>query len=456
MTERPARASRLRFWPWLVIALTTIPSVWYVFDFEDDIDPELPSVVRPTFSRYPPAAYRFAEACDTIDHVAVYVSSAALVLAAWGWFRSPHRRLWIAAVALSAAGFWHAATPAPLADGWYGLGWRTIFDPRVPAANRLIIVGLAAVVAAVVVRSLLARPVRAAWNAARAHGILGLLIAAVIFMVMRQIGWLDWEPFGFWPRWFYVWGLFAWAFALVKVVPAAPPRWSRAAIVALMMLVSLGLDFTGRGLFWYQRPIARLKEVVPGRLYLSAMPTYVGLQLAQPRYHFRTIINLYPEHTTEQSPYWHDELRFASEHGLNYEGNESSDGTGGEDFVARTLELSRDPKTWPILVHCHASMDRSPAWVGIYRFVVEGWPLADAIREIERHRGLRPKAAVTVLYTQILPKIAPERCAQDPTFALLKECAGASAEPTAQVALRPRPETSADGRRRSAESSPRR
>ena len=62
-----------------------------------------------------------------------------------------------------------------------------------------------------------------------------------------------------------------------------------------MVLVSLGLDFTGRGLFWYQRPIARLKEVVPGRLYLSAMPTYLGLQLAQPRYHFRTIINLYPE-----------------------------------------------------------------------------------------------------------------------------------------------------------------
>ncbi len=92
MTERPRRASRLRFWPWLVLALTTIPAVWYVFDYENDIDPELPRVVRPTFSPYPPAAYRFAEACDTIDHVAVYVSSAALVLAAWGWFRNPRAR----------------------------------------------------------------------------------------------------------------------------------------------------------------------------------------------------------------------------------------------------------------------------------------------------------------------------------------------------------------------------
>jgi hypothetical protein len=119
MSERPPGASRLRFWPWAVLALTAIPAAWYVLDYENDIDPELPGVVRPTFSPYPPAAYRFAEACDTIDHVAVYVSSAALVLAAWGWFRNPRARLWLAAAALSAAGFWHAATPGPLADGWY-------------------------------------------------------------------------------------------------------------------------------------------------------------------------------------------------------------------------------------------------------------------------------------------------------------------------------------------------
>ncbi len=436
MGESPSRASRLRLWPWMVLALTAIPAVWYVFDYENDIDHELPGVVRPTFSPFPPAAYRFAEACDTIDHVAVYVSSAALVLAAWGWVRNPRQRIWAAAAALSAAGFWHAATPGPLADGWYGLGWRTIFDPRAPVANRLILAALAAGVGAIVVRALLERPFRSACNAARAQGILGLLIAAAALMVMRQVGWLDWEPIGFWPRWFYVWGLFAWAFALARVVPAAPARWSRALIVGGMVLFSLGLDFTGRGLFWYQRPIARLREMVPGRLYLSGMPTYVGLKLAQERYHFRTIINLYPEYTPEQSPYWHDELRFVRERGLIYVGNESPDGAAGEDFVSRTLDLSRDPKTWPILVHCHASMDRSPAWVGIYRFVVQRWPLVDALREIERHRGLRPKAAVTVLYAKILPKIAPDRCAQDPTFALLKKYVSGSGDPAAPLVVR--------------------
>ena len=309
--ERPIRTSLARFWPWLVLAMATIPSVWYVLDYEDDIDPELPAVVRPTFNRYPPAAYRFAEAGDTIDHVAVYVASAALVLAAWGWFRNARSRGWAAATVVSAAGFWHAATPGPLADGWYGLGWRIIFDPRAPVANRLIMAGLAVGVVAVLIWALIERPLRSVWLAAKDRGVLGLSIAAALLIAVRQVAWLDVEPIGFWPRWLYVWGLFAWSFVLVRLAPPAPLGWSRNAIVAAMVMVSLGLDFAGRGLFWYQRPIHRLREVDPGRIYFSAMPTYQGLKLAQERYHFRTIINLFPESTPEQSPHWPDELRFA-------------------------------------------------------------------------------------------------------------------------------------------------
>ena len=94
---------------------------------------------------------------------------------------------------------------------------------------------------------------------------------------------------------------------------------------------------------------------------------------------------------------------------------------GREAFVARTLELARDPSAWPILVHCHASMDRSPAWVGLYRFVIQGWPLADALRELEHHRGLRPKASVTLLYNRMLPLLAPERAATGPNRSLCCE-----------------------------------
>jgi protein tyrosine phosphatase (PTP) superfamily phosphohydrolase (DUF442 family) len=166
------------------------------------------------------------------------------------------------------------------------------------------------------------------------------------------------------------------------------------------------------------------------------MPTYEGLQLAQERHHFRTIINLFPEHTPEQSPHWPDELRFVREHGLKYVGNPSSDARCGEEFVAQTIDLARDPASWPVLVHCHASMDRSPAWVGVYRFVVQGWPMVDVLKELEWHRGLRPKGSVTLLYISILPQLAPERSAADATIALLRECAEGNAGPSAQVAVR--------------------
>src|SRR6516225_2672617 len=144
MMRPHARAGRVRTWPWLVLALATLPSFWYVVDFPEDIDPEFPRVVRPTFNTFPPPAYRFADAGDTIDHIAVYVASAAVVLAGWGCFRSPNKRPWVAALAVSLAGYWHAATPGPLLDGWHGLGWRVMWDAAAPLALRLTLGGFAA------------------------------------------------------------------------------------------------------------------------------------------------------------------------------------------------------------------------------------------------------------------------------------------------------------------------
>src|SRR5262249_34293729 len=81
-------------WPWLVLALTVIPAIWHVVDFEEDVDPEFPQVVRPTFSVVPPAAYRLAEPGDTLDRVALYLASASLVLAAYGLVLTRGGGLW--------------------------------------------------------------------------------------------------------------------------------------------------------------------------------------------------------------------------------------------------------------------------------------------------------------------------------------------------------------------------
>lgn len=143
-----------------------------------------------------------------------------------------------------------------------------------------------------------------------------------------------------------------------------------------------------------------------------------GLEIAQRRHRFKTIINLFPEDTPQRSPRFDEELRFAREHGLTYVLS-PSDISSSNAFLDKTLTLATDPNSWPILVHCHACMDRTPAWVGIYRFVVEGRPLDDVMRFIEGHRGYRPKASVTLLYNRVLPRLAPERAKNDPTACLL-------------------------------------
>src|SRR4051794_7648455 len=201
MTEVPAGLPRSRAWPWLVLALATTPAIWYVLDFESDIDPEFPRVVRPTFNAYPPAAYRFAEAGDTIDHVAVYIASAALVLSAWGCLRGRNRRYWAAALAISLAGLWHAATPGPLMDGWHGLGWRVVMAPAAAPWLRLALLASASGLAALAVWAIGNRSPRRHWTAASEAGIVGLLTAAAVLVVLRQVSWLDREPLGFWPRW---------------------------------------------------------------------------------------------------------------------------------------------------------------------------------------------------------------------------------------------------------------
>src|SRR5206468_2237358 len=103
--------------------------------------------------------------------------------------------------------------------------------------------------------------------------------------------------------------------------------------------------------------------------------------LAQERHHFKTIINLFPEDSPFRSSRLPEELRFARANGIRYYGSPTEVSKSNE-FLDLTLKLARDPDAWPILVHCHACMDRTPAWVGIYYYVVEGWRLDDVFRFI--------------------------------------------------------------------------
>ncbi len=413
-------------WPWLAFLSSVGVAVWYLVYFPTEIDPEFPTVERPTFSPWPPPAYRIAEPGDTLDHVALYLSAWGAGIAGMSWFAAHRRgggpRLWPTALALSLASAWYAAAPGPTFDGWHGLGWRSVLNPALPIVPKatLLLAGLA-------LTALGWWAVRREWRSlgerlqtARIQGALPFLILATVLVPLRQADLSGFGPIGFWPRWAHVLGLLAFDLALWKLRPDV--RWRGRDLVVRLSAIScmLGLIWAGLWVSWYHRPIERFKAIIPGRLYISAMPSPDGLAIAHERHHFKTIVNLFPEDLDEH-PDFAAERRFAEEHGIQYALNDN-DAERADAFLDHTLSLARDPEAWPVLVHCHACMDRTPAWLGIYRFVVQDWPLLDALREIEQHRGLRPKASVFLLYNWNLPRLAPVRHAQDPTAPVIDEC----------------------------------
>ena len=438
MTEGGWRMIGRNHWHWLALGLLAGVAVWHAVDFADAPDSDFPKVVRPHFNAHPPAAYRLAEPGDTLDRVGLYLAAGALTLALIGLARVARDRragmttpwaFWPAATALGLAAAWYAATPGPTFDGWHGLGWRTIADPVAPGTVRLTLLAAALVLTGVVAANCVANwSRRREWArlATEARAVPLLLLAAVM-VGLRQVNIPGLEPAGYWPRCCLDLGLLAFALALIRLRPTGerglPIRGKVGVGLGWAAIVAAGILLT-----LYHRPLARLRPVVPGKIYISAMPTYRGLAIEQSRLGFRTIINLFDEASTQASPHHADEIRFVREHGLRYLGS-PSDGLESDRFLDETFRLANDPTAWPILIHCHGCMDRSPAWMGMYRFLFEHKPLADIYAEIERHRGTRPKAVVTLQYNRKLPRRAPEQFANDPTGAILLRCAAGVKDP---------------------------
>ena len=432
--KRPWR----RHYHWVALAVMVGVAIWHYVDFGDTPDSDFPTVVRPHFNAHPPAAYRLSEPGDTLDRIGLYLAAAALTLGLVGVVRVAARRragaadewsLWPAAAALAAAATWYAATPGPAFDGWYGLGWRSIFDARAPWPVRAPLISAAMLLGAIVVANIAwawSRR-RTLWEVAVDRRTVGLLVLAPVLVGLRQFVIPGVEPVGYWPRCSGDLGILAFALLLLRARPAG------ATSISVGRKVGIGLGWAGIvvagvALTLHHRPIARLRPVVPGRIYISAMPSYRGLAIEQQRLGFKTIINLFDESSTQASPYHDDEIRFVREHGLRYLGS-PADGLESDRFLDETFTLAQDPDAWPILVHCHGCMDRSPAWMGMYRFLIEKQPLAAIFREIEQHRGTRPKAVVTLQYNRKLPQRAPEQFANDPTGALLLRCAAGTKDP---------------------------
>lgn len=443
MVESQADSTKRRrtfvFWPWLILILATFPAFWHVAIYETDLDPEFPKVIRPTFSLMPSPSYRLAEPGDTIDRVGIYFSCAGIVFCGIGMLASRGHGLWPTALAIMLFGFWEAANPGPTFDGWHGLGWRAMFNHESPMLLRLALLIAASALVIVVVATLRANrdQLRGLWSQSGRDGSRHLWILGLALLIARYGEIPGIEPQGYWPRWSMAWGLLAMDLCLIRRLPRLSLRRTLAytpAVLGAWVLIVLG----GIWLSWYHRPLARLRPIADGKIYMSAMPTRRGLEVAYKRHPFKTIINLYPEDLLERSPYLAEERQFAKDHGIRYVLSPPDTSLEASSaFLDETLRLAQDPSAWPILVHCHACMDRTPAWMGIYRFLIEGKPLQGIMQEIERHRGFRPKSSVTLLYNRVLAERAPERFANDPIAAILRESAKGVVDPALSRSARP-------------------
>ena len=56
-----------------------------------------------------------------------------------------------------------------------------------------------------------------------------------------------------------------------------------------------------------------------------------------------------------------------------------------DDGVDRFLAVMRDPKNYPVLIHCFAGIHRTGAYCAVYRMEMEGWSNEQAIAELKSY-----------------------------------------------------------------------
>lgn len=117
--------------------------------------------------------------------------------------------------------------------------------------------------------------------------------------------------------------------------------------------------------------------------------TLEGLGRTSHDLQIRTVVSLRDGSNPGDPPPDLDEENWCRENGLNYlrlrpmawEGTENKPAPV-EPNVKKYLELLRDERNYPILLHCFAGIHRTGTYTAIYRMEVEGWPLDRAMNEM--------------------------------------------------------------------------
>jgi tyrosine-protein phosphatase SIW14 len=148
-----------------------------------------------------------------------------------------------------------------------------------------------------------------------------------------------------------------------------------------------------------EKQIRNFRVVDEGILYRSAQLSKDGLARIIHDHNIRTVVSLrYSKDGKPAEDEW--EVDFCSNLGVRHfrirladEAKAAAAAAGKEDAkvvfeagVAKFIEVMRDPKHHPVLVHCYRGVHRTGAQCAVYRIEFNGWSKEDAIEEM-RTRG---------------------------------------------------------------------
>ena len=157
-------------------------------------------------------------------------------------------------------------------------------------------------------------------------------------------------------------------------MPLGWPRsrlWRTVATTALVLVLAGGAVAWVWRDFWFQR----YGVVSEGVLYRSALLSETALREKVRQERARTLVNLCDEQAAD--------LAVARSEGIEYVWLPETQ-VPSEQGVERFLALVTDPARRPVHVHCEHGVGRAGVMTAIYRTLVEGWSVDDALAEARR------------------------------------------------------------------------
>lgn len=157
-------------------------------------------------------------------------------------------------------------------------------------------------------------------------------------------------------------------------------------IVALVFAIAVGAVAVKHGRH-HVFP-KRFAVVVPGQLYRSGLLEAGPLRNVIEDHDIRTILTLLNEDPND--PDQRDELAIAADNGIRViRIGMPGDGRADYDSLERAAAIVADSANYPLLVHCHAGVNRTGAVYAVWRMKYCGWDVDRAIAEAEQ-RGYDP------------------------------------------------------------------